>query len=58
LSALRRPISGTVGDLASGHGGARGGSNLRKRPSPERLEKLRQLASDRAVAARLFWIII
>jgi DNA-3-methyladenine glycosylase II len=55
LSALRRPDIWPVGDLALATA-VQEVKHLRKRPSPERLEKLSQpWRPYRAVAARLFW---
>ena len=55
LSALRRPDIWPVGDLALATA-VQEVKQLRKRPSPERLEKLSQpWRPYRAVAARLFW---
>jgi DNA-3-methyladenine glycosylase II len=55
LSALRRPDIWPVGDLALATA-VEEVKRLRKRPSPERLEKLSQpWRPYRAVAARLFW---
>jgi DNA-3-methyladenine glycosylase II len=55
LSALRRPDIWPVGDLALATA-VQEVKHLRKRPSPERLEKLSQCWRPyRAVAARLFW---
>src|SRR3989449_9656363 len=55
LSALRRPDIWPGGDLALATAGHQA-KQLRKRPSPERLEKLSQpWRPYRAVAARLFW---
>jgi DNA-3-methyladenine glycosylase II len=55
LSALRRPDIWPVGDLALATA-VEEVKQLRKRPSPERLEKLSQpWRPYRAVAARLFW---
>jgi DNA-3-methyladenine glycosylase II len=55
LSALRRPDIWPVGDLALATA-VKEVKHLRKRPSPERLEKLSQpWRPYRAVAARLFW---
>jgi DNA-3-methyladenine glycosylase II len=55
LSALRRPDIWPVGDLALTTA-VQEVKQLRKRPSPERLEKLSQpWRPYRAVAARLFW---
>jgi DNA-3-methyladenine glycosylase II len=55
LSALRRPDIWPVGDLALATA-VQEVKQLRKRPSPERLEKLGQpWRPYRAVAARLFW---
>jgi len=55
LSALRRPDIWPVGDLALATA-VQEVKRLRKRPTPERLEKLSQpWRPYRAVAARLFW---
>lgn len=55
LSALRRPDIWPVGDLALATA-VQEVKRLRKRPSPERLEKLSQpWRPYRAVAAQLFW---
>jgi DNA-3-methyladenine glycosylase II len=55
LSALRRPDIWPVGDLALATA-VQEVKHLRKRPSPDRLEKLSQpWRPYRAVAARLFW---
>ena len=55
LSALRRPDIWPVGDLALATA-VQEVKCLRKRPSPEKLEKLSQPWKPwRAVAARLFW---
>ena len=55
LSALRRPDIWPVGDLALATA-VQEVKRLRKRPSPEKLEKLSQPWKPwRAVAARLFW---
>jgi len=55
LRALRRPDIWPVGDLALATA-VQEVKRLRKRPSPERLEKLSQpWRPYRAVAARLFW---
>jgi DNA-3-methyladenine glycosylase II len=55
LSALRRPDIWPVGDLALATA-VQEVKRLRKRPAPERLEKLSQpWRPYRAVAARLFW---
>src|SRR3989449_4457111 len=55
LRALRRPDIWPVGDLALATA-VQEVKQLRKRPSPERLEKLSQpWRPYRAVAARLFW---
>ncbi len=55
LSALRRPDIWPTGDLALATA-VQEVKRLRKRPSPERLEKLsRPWRPYRAVAARLFW---
>ena len=55
LSALRRPDIWPVGDLALATA-VQEVKQLRKRPSPERLEKLSQpWRPYRAVAAQLFW---
>ena len=55
LSALRRPDIWPVGDLALATA-VQEVKQLRKRPSPERLEKLSQpWRPYRAIAARLFW---
>src|SRR5215470_3180790 len=55
LSALRRPDIWPVGDLALATG-VQEVKRLRKRPSPNHLEKLSQPWRPwRAVAARLFW---
>jgi DNA-3-methyladenine glycosylase II len=55
LSALRRPDIWPIGDLALATA-VQEVKRLRKRPSPERLEKLSQpWRPYRAVAARLFW---
>jgi DNA-3-methyladenine glycosylase II len=55
LSALRRPDIWPVGDLALATA-VQEVKRLRKRPAPERLEKLSQAWRPyRAVAARLFW---
>jgi DNA-3-methyladenine glycosylase II len=55
LSALRRPDIWPVGDLALATA-VQEVKQLRKRPSPERLEKISQpWRPYRAVAARLFW---
>ena len=55
LSALRRPDIWPAGDLALATA-VQEVKRLRKRPSPERLEKLSQpWRPSRAVAARLFW---
>lgn len=55
LSALRRPDIWPVGDLALATA-VQEVKRLRKRPSPEKLEKLSQPWRPwRAVAARLFW---
>jgi DNA-3-methyladenine glycosylase II len=55
LSALRRPDIWPVGDLALATA-VEEVKHLRKRPSPERLEKISQpWRPYRAVAARLFW---
>jgi len=55
LSALRRPDIWPIGDLALAVA-VQEVKRLRRRPSPERLEKLsRGWRPYRAVAARLFW---
>lgn len=55
LSALRRPDIWPIGDLALATA-VQAVKLLRKRPSPERLEKLSHPWKPyRAVAARLFW---
>ncbi len=55
LSALRRPDIWPIGDLALATA-VQEVKRLRKRPSPEKLEKLSQPWRPwRAVAARLFW---
>jgi len=55
LSALRRPDIWPTGDLALATA-VQEVKRLRKRPSPERLEKLsHSWRPYRAVAARLFW---
>ena len=55
LSALRRPDIWPVGDLALATA-VQEVKQLRKRPSPDRLEKLSEpWRPYRAVAARLFW---
>ena len=55
LSALRRPDIWPIGDLALAIA-VQEVKRLRKRPSPEKLEKLSQpWRPYRAVAARLFW---
>jgi DNA-3-methyladenine glycosylase II len=55
MSALRRPDIWPVGDLALAIA-VQEVKRLRKRPSPERLEKLSQPWRPwRAVAARIFW---
>ncbi len=55
MSALRRPDIWPVGDLALAIA-VQEVKKLRKRPSPERLEKLSQPWRPwRAVAARIFW---
>ena len=55
LSALRRPDIWPVGDLALSTG-VQEVKRLRKRPSPEKLEKMSAPWRPwRAVAARLFW---
>ena len=55
LSALRRPDIWPTGDLALATA-VQEVKGLRRRPSPERLEKLsRPWRPYRAVAARLFW---
>ena len=55
LSALRRPDIWPVGDLALATA-VQEVKRLRKRPSPERLEKMSAPWRPwRAVAARLFW---
>ena len=55
LSALRRPDIWPTGDLALATA-VQEVKRLRKRPSPEKLEKLSQpWRPYRAVAARLFW---
>src|SRR3989442_12489812 len=55
LSALRRPDIWPVGDLALATA-VQKVKQLRKRPSPDRLEKLSEpWRPYRAVAARLFW---
>jgi DNA-3-methyladenine glycosylase II len=55
LSALRRPDIWPVGDLALATA-VQEVKQLRKRPSPEKLEKMSTpWKSFRAIAARLFW---
>ncbi len=55
LSALRRPDIWPTGDLALATA-VQEVKRLRRRPSPEHLEKLSQpWRPYRAVAARLFW---
>jgi DNA-3-methyladenine glycosylase II len=55
LSALRRPDIWPVGDLALATA-VQEVKRLRKRPSPEKLEKMSAIWRPwRAVAARLFW---
>src|SRR5260370_22716788 len=55
LSALRRPDIWPIGDLALATA-VQEVKRLRKRPSPERLEKMSAPWRPwRAVAARLFW---